>query len=437
MDFLFKKTNSRYLAIIRIVLGSWFFIDLVSMLVSGYVTEAYVTSTVHFPFYGFEWIQPLPGIWMYVLYIFLAIIAIGITLGYRMRLCLMIFIIGFTYVFMCDIVYTLNKFYLFLWFAFILLFTGADKALSFAKEESKSKWVPYWQIFIFQFLFALIYTYSGISKLNPDWLFHAEPLMIFLKYKIPFKWMSDEVYQYAAFTFTYCGMIFDLTISGLLVYNNRTRVIGHILQITFHSLNFVLLGIGSLSIFAAILTMLLFPLPWVRRKLKLETTVTNEVMDLSPKRMKWITSGLVALMIFHIMLPHRHYITDNNVNWTEKGHRFSWRLMTRTKRGSTSLFFVSSDQTEKPIRIKPKEILTRRQYRKMSAETDLVITFAHYLRDKYKKEGHTNIKVTSNIMTKLNGRNKRHLIDPKLDLAKVSRSVFKDNVSTPLELRSN
>ncbi|MCR9253437.1 MAG: HTTM domain-containing protein, partial [bacterium] len=220
MDFLFKKTNSRYLAIIRIVLGSWFFIDLVSMLVSGYVTEAYVTSTVHFPFYGFEWIKPLPGIWMYVLYIFLSIITIGITLGYRMRLCLMIFLIGFTYVFMCDIVYTLNKFYLFLWFAFILLFTGADKALSFAKEENKSKWVPYWQVFIFQFLFVLIYTYSGISKLNPDWLFHAEPLVIFLKYKIPFKWMSAEVYQYAAFTFTYCGMFFDLTISALLVYNN-------------------------------------------------------------------------------------------------------------------------------------------------------------------------------------------------------------------------
>ncbi len=436
MDFLFQKTNSRYLAFIRIVIGTWFFVDMATMLFSGYVKKEYVLPEFHFPFYGFEWIKPLPGIGMYVLFSVLMLASIGIILGYRLRLSLAVFLIGFTYVFMCDIVYTLNKFYLFLWLAFILIFTNADRALALVKPDKKSPWVPYWQVFIFQFILGMIYFYSGLSKLNPDWLFHGEPLMIFLRKRGPFLWMSDEVFRYAAFVFTYCGMLFDLSITFLLLWNWRSRVFGHCLQITFHSLNFTLLGIGSLSIFASILTLLLFPTDWIKKKLGLQVIKTNEFYHLRTSVKKLTVFALAALMLVHLAIPHRHYFTGNNVNWTEKGHRFSWRLMTRTKRGSKSTFYLTSDQTDQPIRIQPYQLLTRRQYRKMSGETDLVIAFAHMLKDKYEAEGHTNIKITASVMTKLNGRNPGYLVDPDLDLTKVSRSLIRDRVSNPIAPRN-
>ncbi len=426
MDFLFKKIDNRHLAWIRIVVGSWFFIDVVSMLLSGYVKEAYVEPEFNFPFYGFEWIEPLPGIGMYILFIFLAIVSVGITLGYRFKTCLVLFIIGFGYVFMCDITYTLNKFYLFLILASMMLLTKADGSISFSTQKTETS--PYWQLLSFKLLFGLIYFYSGVSKINPDWLLHAEPLRFFLRNAFAFKWMSKEIFIYSAYGFTYCGFIFDLSIFFLLT-NRKTLVIAHILQTTFHLLNFTLLGIGSLSIFSILLTHLLFPLPWLKRKLKISEKEGHYATT-------YIFPAMAATTLFIIfMIPHRHYLIENNVNWTEKGHRFSWRLMTRTKRGSSSFFIVKSDQLTTPKRIKPLEILTRRQYRKMSAETDLIIAFAHYLQDKHAQEGHTNIEVRANVRTKLNGRKKGLLVDPDLDLTQVSRSILSDNISQPIPER--
>ena len=185
MELLFRKRDIKQLAILRIIIGTWFFVDLVSMLVSGYVKEAYVEAEMNFAFYGFEWIKPLPGNGMYWLFVLLSIVTIGIITGYRYRLSLTVFLIGFTYVFMCDIVYTLNKFYLFLILAFVLLLTDAHKGMSLINKSEKRDQVDNWQILIFQALFALIYTLSGVSKLNPDWLLHAEPLMLFYKKRIP------------------------------------------------------------------------------------------------------------------------------------------------------------------------------------------------------------------------------------------------------------
>ncbi len=432
MDFLFRKTNICHLAFIRILIGSWFFIDMVSMLFSGYVKRAYVEPEFNFPFYGFEWIKPLPEYVMYGLFVILIGLSICITIGYRMKPALWLFILGFGYVFMCDIVYTLNKFYLFLIFAFVLVFTDADRGVS-KSQKPELQYVPYWQVLVFQSFLVLIYTYSGISKINPDWLIHAEPMMIFLRHTLPFKHLSEESFQYVAYWFTYCGILFDLNI-GWMLFNKRTRKIGLLLQATFHTINFLLLGVGSLSIFTALFTWLLFPSPWLERKLNISNP-DHEIIEVSHQKKTWTTALLAAFFLIHILIPHRHYLTGNNVNWTEKGHRFSWRLMTRAKSGSRTVFYVQSDQLKKKKTILPRKILTARQYRKMSAETDLIIAFAHYLQSKYYEEGHTNIKVTVDAQVKLNGRVPSPIIPSDLDLSQVSRTFLKDEISLPISKR--
>ncbi|MEL6558299.1 MAG: HTTM domain-containing protein [Bacteroidota bacterium] len=434
MELLFRKRDIRQLAILRIIIGTWFFVDLLSMLVSGYVKEAYVEATMNFAFYGFEWIKPLPGAGMYGLYIFLTITTIGIITGYRYRLSLGLFLIGFSYVFLCDIVYTLNKFYLFILLAIMLLFTDGHKSISVVAKNKQIKTIDNWQILIFQFLFALIYTLSGISKINLDWLLHAEPLIFFYKNKIPFKWLSNDMYVLLVYTFTYCGVTFDLTISWLLAYR-KTNFIANILQALFHLLNFAILHIGSLSLFSIMITWLLFPTPWLKRKLRYLTELSEDISRSLQSR-KLVIMGLSFFILINILIPTRHFIVGTEVNWTEKGHRFSWRLMTRAKRGSSANFTVVDNNTGEKYNINERKILTSRQYRKMAAETDLVLAFADYLKGDYEKRlSHSNISVYATVLTKLNGRDKNYLIDPELDLTTVSRSFLFDKVSTPLKDR--
>jgi len=426
MNFLFYQASNRQLAFLRVVIGIWFFVDLISMLVSGYVQEAYIDAEMNFPFLGFEWITPLPGIGMYLLFISLISASLGIIIGYQIRLSLGYFIVGFGYVFMCDIVYTLNKFYLLLILAFVLLVVGENHSIKSKKLVVLRLYVANWKLLIFQGLVIIIYFYSGISKINPDWLLRAAPLRYFLRSE--FSFLDFDTFLYVAYAFTYGGFIFDLTIPWVL-WNQRTRRFGQYIQTTFHLLNFVLLGIGSLSIFMMLITWLVFPTEKLRQRLKLDRT-KPETMLLSFGAKRRVTLLLGLFFLINLLIPHRHYLTGNDVNWTEKGHRFSWRLMTRTKGGSRSIFYINSDQLAEPIKINPADHLTSRQYRKMSGETDLVIVFGHYLERLYIDRGHTGVSVTADVQTSMNGHPRKNLVDPELDLTKVDRTFIRDEIST-------
>ena len=431
-SLLFKRADIRTLVMLRIAIGLWFFIDFSGMMLIGYVQEAYIDAQVHFPFYGFEWITPLPGWAMYVLFSIMAVAAVFIMFGYRYKLALFIFLIGQTYVFMLDIVYTLNKFYLFILLAGLLIFLPANRLISLdtrLKRVPYQEEVPRWMVLVFQFMIGLIYVYSGISKLTTDWLVLHQPLTNFLSWQWPFNALSTELREGVIALMTYGGLFFDLTIVIWLSFR-KTRMFGHLYQVSFHLLNFFYLNVGSLSIFMIIITLILFPPQWIREKMRLRYYHDGFPLKAVKKRtVSWVL-GMFALIM--VLLPHRHYLIDNNVNWTEKGHRFSWRLMTRTKLGSHSTFIITDKATQQTWTISPKDYLTGRQYRKMSAETDLVIVFAHWLEDEWKAKGYEDLKITAVVSTKLNGRTAQLLIDPNLDLTEVERSVWRDEVSTEL-----
>ncbi|MEL7003418.1 MAG: HTTM domain-containing protein [Bacteroidota bacterium] len=429
MKLLFSAADSRVTALIRILSGVWFFVDTLSMLVSGYVTEAYVNVKVNLSFYGFEWVQPLSGAGMYVLFLLLILFSIAIAIGYRTKLFLSLFIIGFSYVFLIDVVYTLNKFYLFLIIAFLVLFSDESPSWKYPQLKKVSALpVAYWNIFIFQALIGVIYFYSGIAKINHDWLYHAEPLHSFFRARSYIRALGADGLETLSFIFSYCGILFDLSIAFILI-NRRTRVWGQVAQIAFHLLNFTILHIGSLSIFMILFTFFLFPTEWLKRKMSLKELEHN------PKWSARIPSGLYLAGIvlgLQLIIPHRHYFSNANVNWTEKGHRFSWRLMSRTKGGSYSSFEVVDNETKESWNINPRAYLTGRQYRKMSAESDLILFFAHFLAREWKEKGHKDVSVYVNSRTHLNHRHSAPLIDREIDLVKVPRTFIVDRISLPI-----
>ena len=132
------------------------------------------------------------------------------------------------------------------------------------------------------------------------------------------------------------------------------------------------------------------------------------------------TLAVLALWVaFQVLVPLRHFAVPGNVNWTEEGQRFSWRMMLRDK-VSQGFFLVTNSATGEVWSIDPGDYLTRRQQEKMVGRPDLVIQFARHLGDQLAKEGYSDVEIRVNITSSLNGRPPQTLIDPKVDLTQVS-----------------
>ena len=88
--------------------------------------------------------------------------------------------------------------------------------------------------------------------------------------------------------------------------------------------------------------------------------------------------------------------------WTEEYHRYSWRMMLRSKQGYGT-FIVRDKDTGAKKRSGPVDWLDKRQYRKLYTHPDMILQFAHHLRDTYRQQGKT-VEVFADIRMQLNFR---------------------------------
>jgi hypothetical protein len=109
---LWSAIDPASLAAFRILFGLVMAASTIRFIVLGWIDEFYVLPTFHFTWAPFPWIAPVPAMWMHVLFIALAVLAIGIAAGYRYRLCAALFFTGFTYVELIDKTTYLNHYYL-------------------------------------------------------------------------------------------------------------------------------------------------------------------------------------------------------------------------------------------------------------------------------------------------------------------------------------
>jgi vitamin K-dependent gamma-carboxylase-like protein len=102
--------------------------------------------------------------------------------------------------------------------------------------------------------------------------------------------------------------------------------------------------------------------------------------------------------------------------WTEEGYRFSWRVMLMEKAGAAQ--FTIKDSSGKKVIADNTQFLTPLQEKMMSTQPDMILQYAHMLRDHYAQQGFQNPQVYVDSYVALNGRLGKPLIDPNTDLAK-------------------
>lgn len=86
--------------------------------------------------------------------------------------------------------------------------------------------------------------------------------------------------------------------------------------------------------------------------------------------------------------------------------------------------FVVKDSTGKHVVVDNTLFLTTLQEKMMSTQPDMILQYAHILKDHYKQSGFQSPEVYVDSYVALNGRIGKPLIDPNTDLAKQEESFY-------------
>jgi vitamin K-dependent gamma-carboxylase len=426
---LFAPVDIAPLVFFRIAFGLLMLIEIAAYTFSGYLRQHWIDPQFHFTYYGFGWVAPPPGNWMYVLAGLLMLSATGFMLGLHYRLSAAVMAFGLTWVFLIEQANYLNHFYLICLLSFVAITLPAHRARSLdclRNPALRAQTVPAWTIWILQAHIAIAYLYGGIAKFNIDWL-NAAPIRVWFNSGVPAPRIPDSLKREFVYYFvSYSGLLLDLLFVPLLLWK-RTRLLAIGLAAAFHLGNLWLFDIGVFPFLSMALTLLFLDPRWHRKVLRLGSRTENPEPANLPVR-TWVLVPLLIYAVIHLLFPFRHWLYPGPAHWTEEGHRFAWRMMLRSKKGDA--YFIIPDAKGKLWRIDPREILTRRQYLRMMEHPDMLLQFAHYLRD---RAGPPQISVYAVNYVSLNGRPRALLVHPAVDLAKVQRNLFPADWILPLE----
>ena len=434
MNFLFEKVDNSKLIVFRIFFGLLMTLECWGAIATGWVKETFVDPAFTFNFIGFDWTQALLGEPMYAIYGVMGFLGILIMLGafYRPAIILFFMLWALTY-FMQKSHYN-NHYYLVMIVSFLMIWMPANRYLSVdagTNSMIKSDSVPRWNYIVFQILISCVYVFAAIAKITPGWLQnHFLPLRLqssarWFETELGKNLFSDflrnpELAQFLA----YAGIAFDFLIVPLLLFK-PTRKVAFILAFFFHIFNSVTLHIGIFPYFALALCIFFFDgreiknifLPFKTRN------VMDERVLISPLVQRTVTWFLIIFTAVNIYLPVRHHFIQDDVLWTEEGHRMAWRMMLRSKTGNG--YFESHLPDGKIVNEQLLSHLRPHQINDLKSKPDMIWQFAQKLKKDYKNQGFDSVKVFyKESQVKINDGYFYDFIDPKVDLANTKWSYF-------------
>lgn len=425
--FLFKQIDNSPLLIFRIFFGILVSLECYGAIATGWVKKNLIDTEFTFNFIGLDWLQPLPGIGMYLYFIVMGTLGIFIALGYRYRFSAGAFALLWTAVYLMQKTAYNNHYYLLVLIALIMAFMPANRDYSLDAKRNPSirtnhmsaylKWAIILQLFI-------VYTYASVAKLYGDWLDFSIIEILFKNKKsypiIGGLLQEPLVHRVVGIS----GILFDLLIVPALLWK-PTRKWAFVASLFFHLFNSIVFQIGIFPYLALAFTVFFFE-PETIRKLffKKKEPYLENVLTVPPQRE--LVLGILSLYFFiQLVLPIRHYFIKDDVLWTEEGHRMSWRMMLRSRTGITT-FKIVNHTTGNSYLVNLDDYLSRGQKSKIKSYPDFMWQFAQRLKREYTEKGE-DISVFVNSRVSVNGKPYQEFIDPKIDLGSVSWNYFGHN----------
>ena len=415
----------------------------------GWIETLYIQPSFHFSYYGFDWVKPLDN-YTYMLFFICGLSAFLVAIGFKYRLSIFLFFLSFTYIELMDKTTYLNHYYFISILSFLMLFIPANATFSIdnlirGKDYQK---VPTWTIDSLKLLLSIVYIFSGLAKLNSDWLLKAMPLKIWLpsKFDLPLIGQNLMQLEWVHYAMSWGGMFYDLFIPFLLLYN-RTRLFGFVLVVFFHIFTRVLFPIGMFPYIMIMGSLIFFEskfhikiLKFLKEKISLFTfiknifknTKSNLIKVYEIKKEKFIISVVCLFFVIQLLFPFRYLLYPGELFWNEEGYRFSWRVMLMEKKGY-SVFKIVNQKDGTFFYVNNEDFLTPFQEKQMSFQPDFILEYAHYLGDYYNNNGYNNVEVYAESYVTLNGRTSKVFVDPNIDLMKEKRGFSNKKWITKLE----
>lgn len=403
----------------------------------GWVEMLYVTPKFHFTYYGFDWVRPWPGDGMYLHFYALLALSVCVVFGLFYRVSSLLLFLGFTYAFLLDVARYQNHYYLLCLVGLVMVFVPAHRACSIdviLRPKIRRSFVAGWTIWLLRFQIGIPYFFAGLAKLHTDWL-TGSTMRILLSNKMEHPIIGPFFAEdWMIWIFTYGSLLFDLGVVPLLLWQ-RTRAVAFAIAVLFHILNAALFQIGIFPWFMLAATAVFLPPTWPRRIWRTDRILEFPAMTAEATMTLQKRGTLFLLTLFasiQIVLPLRHFAYPGNVNWTEEGARFAWRMMLRSKVTGVRCYARVEDSGQ-IFAVDPRRYLTARQFGKMGKDPDMLVQFAHLVAGEIKKAGNDHVEVRLVVLTSLNQRKPQLLIDPNVDLANERRSLWPKPWIVPLK----
>lgn len=415
---LFTKIDNSPLIIFRIFFGILVALECYGAILTGWVQRTLIAPQFTFNFIGFEWLQPLPGPGMYIYFIVMGTLGVLVVIGYRYRFAVISFTLLWTAVYLMQKSAYNNHYYL---LVLISAFMACYPAHRFCSVDAKrhpsikKNYMPSWVKWTIILQLLIVYTYAAIAKLYGDWLDFSMVEVL----------MSNKADYYVIGTILQkpwvhkiigvCGILFDLLIVPALLWK-PTRKWAFFASIFFHLFNSIVFQIGIFPYLSLAFTVFFFEPETIRRIFfKKKILYVNGGIAI-PSYKPFLLAGFGIYFIVQLALPVRHYFFKDAVLWTEEGHRLSWRMMLRSRRGKANFKVVNNENGNFEF-ADTKKYLSKKQRPRVAAYPDFAWQFAQRIKKEYAEKGENVSVYAIDSKISINGRPYRPFLDPDVDLA--------------------
>ncbi|MCB0988311.1 MAG: HTTM domain-containing protein [Microthrixaceae bacterium] len=453
------------LAVVRVALGVVAAASAVRTLTYGWADSLYSRPSHRFTYLGLDWVpQPGPaGIRVLLGCVFLA--GIGLIVGRAHRWFAALLLVSFGWVEAIDATTYLNHY----WFVTLMAALAVVAPLS-SKEPVAAVWV--WLV---RFQVAVVYSFAGLAKLQPDWLIHALPLRMWLPARADLPVVGPLMELPAtAHLFAVAGALYDcLVVAGLLW--RRSRPFAWAAVVAFHVSTWILFPIGVFPWLMIAVSTVFWEPDWparfrdrlillghrfgiapnspppstpavaarsgatalellrrhdvtsrsrstgLNRSSATSPTSTPKGTDAVPVS-RWAFGLAVTWAAIQVALPLRHLAYPGDHRWTAEGYRFGWNVLLVERSGSVA-FEVYEPSTGHRWTADAEALYTPNQVRVMNGEPDLIQQAAREIRSAEAEKGH-RVEVHVDAWMSFNGRPAQRWIDPTVDLAAQPRNLW-------------
>lgn len=422
----FKPVNNSPLIVFRILFGAIMLMEFGKSLTSGWVRSVYISAPFTFNFIGFDFLQHLRGPMMYYYFGLGCLASLLVILGLFYRPGAIVLALLWSGVYFSQKEHYNNHYYLMVLLCWLMALMPANRRaaldVKFGYVKASNECYK-WQIQLFIIQIAVLYVFASIAKMYPDWLNAIPPKIWFAKrHNHP---LLGKVYrqEWFAYFVAYSGILFDLLVVPALLWR-RTRVLAVVAMLIFHQFNKLTFGIGVFPYLAMSLNVFFFKGTIFDKTVGIETKNLTTLSTPYTKQL-WITTTLCLYLIWQILTPFRHHLYKGDVLWTEEGHRMAWRMMLRSKNGDI-VFRIKDKNSDSTWVINPEDMMQSIQAKNVATKPDFAWQYAQKLKKHYKKKG-LDVQIFAEGGCSVNGRPKKPLINPDVDIAAQEWKAFTHN----------